>query len=196
MRRFVVLVLVAVLAFTLVGCGGGAEEEPAAEQPAAAPVAPPVQPAGDDAVIADRSAEETDTFEIFPTGEAVPAALAKKVADKQPTIILFVDGAQKDTNDIKKEVNAVMKSSQGLADLFTYDLGKFASVAKDGTIKVDEAGLKGDPNAAAAVGLARTLGVGFTPFVVVTDDQGYIVFKHRGFIDRDLLEAQVQRVSD
>ena len=45
-------------------------------------------------------------------------------------------------------------------------------------------------------GLARTLGVTFTPFVVVTDDQGYIVFKHRGFIDRDLLEAQVQRVSD
>ena len=106
---------------------------------APAPAAPPAPAPGDDAVIADRSAEETDTFETFPTGEAVPAALAKKVADKQPTIILFVDGAQKDTNDIKKEVNAVMKSSQGLVDLFTYDLGKYASVAKDGTIKVDRA---------------------------------------------------------
>ena len=196
MRRFVALVVVAVLAFTLVGCGGGGAEEPAAEQPAAAPAAPPVQPPARKRSFADRSAEESDIFEIFPTGDAVPEALAKKVADKQPTIILFVDGAQKDTNDIKREVNAVMKSSQGLADLFTYDLGKYASVAKDGTIKVDSAGLKKDPNAAAAVSLARTLGIGFTPFVVVTDDQGYIVFKHRGYIDRDMLEAQVQRVSD
>jgi len=197
MRRIVALLLVALLAFTLVGCGGdGGEDTAATDTQAEAPAAPPAQPSENDAPIPDRSAEETSVFEIFPTGEGVPETLAKKIADKQPAIILFVDGSQKTTNDIKKEVNAVMKANQGLADLFTFDLGKYASISKDGTIKVDEAALKKDATAAAAVGLARRLGVAATPFLVVTDDQGYIIFRHRGFIDRDMLEAQVQRASD
>jgi len=196
MRRFVALVLVAVLAFTLVGCGGGAEEAPPAETEAPAAPPPPPPAATDAAVIADRSAEEADVFEIFPTGDSVPESLAKAVAEKQPTLILFVDGAQKDTNDIKTEVNTVMKSNQGVIDLFTYDLGKYASISKDGTIKVDEAALKEDPTGSAAVNLARELGVNFTPFVVITDDQGYIIFKHSGFIDEELLDPQVQRVTD
>jgi thioredoxin-related protein len=197
MRRIVALLLVALLAFTLVGCGGGGgeEAETATDANAEAPAAPPTQAPEDDALIPDRSAEETSVFQIFPT-VSVPETLAKMIADKQPTIILFVDGAQKTTNDIKKEVNAVMKANQGLAELFTYDLGKYASISKDGTIKVDEAALKEDATAAAAVSLARQLGVSATPFIVVTDDQGYIIFKHRGFIDRDTFEAQVQRTSD
>ncbi len=195
MRRIVAVLLVALLAFTLVGCGGGAEEPPPADT--AAPAAPPPPPAPEDqALIPDRSNVEEDVFEIFPTGEFVPDSLAKKIADKQPTVILFVDGAQKDTNDVKKEVNAVIKANQGLADLFIYDLGKYASISKDGQIKVDEAALKEDPTAADAVNLARELGVSFTPFIVVTDDQGYLIFKHRGFIDAELLEPQLQRVSD
>jgi len=197
MRRSVALVLVALLAFTLVGCGGGAEEPPPAEETeAVAPPPPPPTTETDDAVIKDRSAEEADVFEIFPTSENVPDSLAQKIADKQPTLILFVDGAQKDTNDIKTEVNAVMKSNQGLLDLFIYDLGKHASISKDGTIRVDEAALKDDPTGSAAVSLARELGVSFTPFVVITDDQGYIIYKHSGFIDQELLDPQVQRVTD
>jgi hypothetical protein len=144
--------------FAIVGCGGGAEEEPPAETgTVATPPPPPPAATTDEAVIPDRSAEETAVFEAFPTGDFVPDSLAKKIAEKQPTIILFIDGAQKDTNDTKAEVNAVMKSNQGLVDLFTYDIGKYASVSKDGTIKVDQAALTDDPTGADAVNLAREL---------------------------------------
>lgn len=197
MRRFVLLLLVALLAFALVGCGGGGGEDQAATE-TETPATPPPPPAAteDEAIIPDRSAEESSVFEAFPTGDFVPDGLAKKIAEKQPTIILFLDGSQKDSNDIKAEVNAVMKSNQGLVDLFTYDIGKYSSINKDGTIKADEAALKGDATAADAVSLARELGVKFTPYVVITDDQGYLIFKHSGFIDKELLDPQVQRVTD
>ena len=37
--------------------------------------------------------------------------------------------------------------------------------------------------------LARELGVDFTSFIVITDDQGYIIYKSRGFIDSELARA-------
>jgi len=199
MRRFVAVLVVALLALSvvgLVGCGGGAEEPPAeTAAPAPAP-APAPTPAADEAVIADRSAEETAVFEPFPKGDGFPESLVKAVDSKQPTLILFVDGAQKDTNDIKSEVNTVATDNQGLIDLFTYDLGKYASIKPDGTIVVDDAALQDDATASGAVELANALGVNFTPFVVITDDQGFVIYKHSGFIDSELLDRQVQRVTD
>jgi len=197
MRRFVAVLLVALLALSLVGCGGGAEEPPAeTETPATTPAPAPVPVDEEAGVIPDRSAEETAVFEPFPKGDEYPQSLVAAVDSKQPTIILFTDGAQKDTNDIKSEVDTVVKENQGLVDLFTYDLGKYASVGPDGTIVVDDKALQEDATAKGAVELARALGVNFTPFVVITDDQGYVIYKHSGFIDAELLDAQVQRVND
>jgi hypothetical protein len=37
------------------------------------------------------------------------------------------------------------------------------------------------------------LNVDHVPYIIIVDDQGYEVFRHRGFIDSELLERQVQR---
>lgn len=196
MRRLVAALLVVLVALTLVGCGGG-EEDPAATTPPPAPApAPAAEPAEDLGPIPDRSAEESAVFEPFPLTEDVPTELAKAIGEKRPTIILFIDSAQKDTNDIKSEVNAVVEDNQGLVDLFVYDLGKYASVRPDGTIVVESDDLNADATAKSAVRLAQELEVNFTPYIFVTDDQGYMIYKHSGYLDRELLGAQVQRVTD
>lgn len=193
MRRFVAAVLVAVVALALVGCGG---EEPADNT--AAPVAPPpvIVVEEDDALIPDRSAEESAVFEPFPINEEFPASLLEAVKSKQPTIIVFIDSAQKDTNDLRSEVDTVVKENQGLVDLFTYDLGKYAVISPDGVIDVDQKKLQEDETAKGAIELAKVMDVNFTPYIIITDDQGHVIYKHSGFIDFELLDAQVQRVTE
>jgi hypothetical protein len=48
-----------------------------------------------------------------------------------------------------------------------------------------------------AVLLARdpAIDVAFTPTIVLTDGQGYIVYKHRGLVDEEMLEREVQRAA-
>jgi hypothetical protein len=43
--------------------------------------------------------------------------------------------------------------------------------------------------------MARVLGVSFTPYIVLTDTQGYIIWKHRGLVDKVFLEREVQRAT-
>jgi hypothetical protein len=185
------------MALSLVACGGGAEEPPAPEGEAAAPppvAAPPA--AADPNPIADRSAEESDTFEPFPSGEDIPEPVADRIVEKQPMLMLFVDESQKDTNDVRDEVAVVVKNNRGRIDLLTYDVGKYSNVTKGGTVEVDAAKLDKDPKAQESVMLARAVGVTFTPYILIVDDQGYIIYRHSGYVDSELLERQVLRVTD
>jgi hypothetical protein len=54
-----------------------------------------------------------------------------------------------------------------------------------------------DPSAVAAIKLARdpAINVSFTPFIVLTDGQGYIIYKHRGLVDKAFLEREMLRAS-
>jgi len=196
MRRLVAALLVAVLTIGLAGCGGGEETPPPAETAAPAPttvseVGKPVENP-----IPDRSLEETAVFEPFPTSANVPAAITERLADKQPMLILFVNGGQSETDDLQKSVNKVIADNKGVLDLITYDLGKYTSVSDTGTIEVEEKNLSADDNAEAALGLARELGLTAVPFIFLVDDQGYIIFQNRGYIDPVMLDRQVQRVSE
>lgn len=195
-RRLVVAALVALLAFTLVGCGGGGEEQAAApegEQAAPPAPAPPAAP-GEVAVIADRSAEESAVFEPFPKGDFVPAEISKRLnaKPKQPMILFFYDDTQLEYDDAEAEVEEVASDNAGAVDLLKYNVGQFTSVDQSGVVSASP-GLNANESAKQMVTLARELGVKFTPFVVVVDDQGYVIFKWRGYIDAEMLGRQVDR---
>ncbi len=192
MRRLVVATFVVLMSLSLVACGGGGEEPEPAETPPPAAAPAPV-PDDDAAIIEDKSPTLGEMFEPFPEGEFVSEAIADRLESKQPMLLYFYDGRQKTTNDVTSEVKAAVERNRGAIDLISYDVTKYRSdestslAAVDPAIQEDEAGKQ-------AIELARQMGVDFTPFVVIVDQQGYIIFKWRGPIDRDLLDRQVQRV--
>lgn len=191
-RRLVVAALVALLAFSLVGCGGGEEEAaPPPETPAAEAPAPA------ELTIADRSLEESAVFEPFPAGDFVPDEVQARLdaKPKQPMILFFYDDAQLETDDARAEIVAVRDDNSGAVDLLEYNLGKYTSINESGVVSVDDA-LAEDEKGKQVVTLARELGVNFTPFVVVVDDQGYVIYKWRGYIDAEMLGRQVARTKD
>lgn len=198
MRRLVVLGIVATLALTLTGCGGGGGNQ--AAQPAqgegagaegAAPAAP-AAPAGPS--VTDRSTPESRTFEPFPTGEFIPKDVSDRIAEKQPMLLFFYDASQKATNDQRGQIDTVLNGNRGLVDLVAYDIGKYSSADGSGTASTQPAILK-DKSIGDAVLLARALKVTYTPYIVIVDQQGYVTFRQRGPIDAGLLEPEVLRAA-
>jgi len=192
MRRLVVVLMIAALALVLTGCGGGEEAAaPAATTPPPAEAAPaptgPVEITG----ISDNM---PPVFEPFPTGSSIATDVAELVAAKQPTLIYFYDSAQYAAGENRKLIDKVLDENRGLVSLVAYDIGEYTTVDASGTITVLPE-FEDDPDAQVAVSMARTLGASFTPFIVLTDSQGYIIWKFRGFVDKDFLEREVQRAS-
>lgn len=199
MRRLVVAVTVLALSAVLAGCGGGdtsgttSETEDTSGQTAAAA---PVVPAGT-ALIADRSARDDATvFEPFPLDSTVPKALAEKIKAKQPTLILFMNSSQKVTSEVRQAVDAAIEQNSGVVELVVFDIGKYTSVDASGNAVVDAAGISDDKTGSQAVILAHDLGVTTLPYIVMTDDQGYVVFRHRGLVDEEFLEMHMERLTD
>jgi len=179
------------LSFALTGCGGGGDEAATPAPTAAAPA--PAAPAGDQPVtgISDNVAP---VFEPFPTGSSIATAVAEKVAAKQPTLIYFYDSAQYTSDENRKIIDKVLDDNRGLVDLVGYDIGKYTTIDESGTITVLPAFAK-NQTAMVAVNMARALGASFTPYIVLTDTQGYITWKFRGFVDKAFLEREIQRAS-
>jgi hypothetical protein len=198
MRRLVAAIVVLSLALALTGCGGGGAEPTSST---AAPASATSNAGGSGTTmlpdIANRSANETSTFLPFPKGASVPADLRQKVVvDKQPTLIYFYDSTQQVSKEVRVTIDAVRSENRGLVDLVAYDIGKYATVNSAGTISISPQFAK-DPSAVSAVELARdpAIGVTFTPFIVLTDGQGYIIYKNQGLIDYAFLEREVQRAA-
>lgn len=199
MRRLFVALLVLLLALSVTGCGGGGEET--AEAPAATEeAAPPPAPAGGggnaDAVetpYLDRSEIATQVFVPVEVTKDTPKSVADRVG-KRPMLIFFYDSAQKSTNDQREAIDEVLLENRGLIDLVTFDLGKYVDVSTTGTVTVDPA-LENDPAAIQAVSLTRQLGVNFTPFIVIVDEQGYVTWRARGYADPAFIEREVQRAT-
>ena len=135
----------------------------------------------------------TTTFEAFPTGTFVPADLKSAIDAKQPTLIFFYDSSY--TSETNRDIiDKVREDNRGMVDLFTYDIARYVTTSPQGVVTVDPA-LLNDPGASQAVQLARELGVTSAPFVVMTDGQGYIIWKFRGLLDKVFLEREVVRAS-
>ena len=197
MRRLVVATVALGLVLLLSGCGGGGGS---AATPAASPTAAPAIVGGSSTTlpaIQNRSANDTDTFVAFPTSGTIPPELRQKVlVQKTPTLIYFFDSTQQTSKEVRTIIDTVRNDNRGLVDLVAYDIGKYMKADANGTVSVNDK-LVADPTASAAVRLARgpAIGVVFTPFIVLTDSQGYIVYKHRGLVDRAFLEREVLRAS-
>jgi len=183
MRRIVVAFVVAVLAFALVGCGGGEEaatetapEADAAAAPAAAPE--PMEPA----YVTDRSLNVDETTPTpFPsfTTTITPYAFQEKLDARRPMLILFYDKGQTVTKDLRAEVDAVIEEYRGLIDLVTFDVSG-----------------GGDPKAAEdAIVYATELGVQGTPHVLIVDRGSFITWQWKGYVERGVLEREVERVT-
>ena len=197
MRRLVVAAIVVGLVLAVAGCSSSSSSAPATTSDAAAPV--PVV-AGSSTTLPpldNRSENETTTFAPFPTGSTVPSDVAQKITvDKQPTLIYFYDSTQQTSKEVRVIIDAVRNQNRGMVDLIAYDIGKYLHANPDGSVTVDDT-LATDTAAKAAVVLARdpAIHVTFTPFIVLTDGQGYIIYKHRGLIDAAFLEREVLRAS-
>ncbi len=198
MRRLVVATVAAAVALTLVGCASAPPPAPAATTAPAAPAAAPVA-----APVAAASAQDTGTlssneptiFSAFPNSTSVPKEIQDRVDAKQPTLIYFYDGTQSTSKENRKIINSVLTTNRGLVDLVAYNLGKHVEGDAWSPVKTDDTFAK-DANYQQAVALAQALGVTFTPSIVLTDNQGYIVWQFHGLVEKDLLEREILRASN
>jgi len=193
MRRLVVAAIAAGLVLTLAGCGGGGEAAAPAATPAPAPVA--AAPGSTEPTVVALSDNEPPIFSEFPTSSAVPAEVRELIDAKQPTLIYFYDSTQNMSKENRKIINSVIAKNRGLVELVTYDIGKYVSgnAAKPVTVDKD---FDKDKRYQASINLARLLEVSFTPYMVLTDGQGYIIWKFKGLTDRDFLEREILRASN
>lgn len=194
MRRLVAVLIAAALALSilalLAGCGAAAtttSPTTVAETPV---TAGPISDGSD----ANRSENATTVFAPFPTGDFVPADLKAKIDAKRPTIIYFYDSGQNTSARDRTIIDTVRDNNRGVMDLVAYDIGKYVKVNNEATLTIDPK-FTGDKTAQQSVQLARALKVSFTPWVVVTDGQGYIIWQHRGLIDQVILDREVQRAA-
>jgi len=195
--RIAVAIGLLVLALAVVGCGGGGDEAaqaPDATVDQAAP-APPAQGGAAAAAPVDLSPAEPAKYEPFPRDEqTTPPAVIERIEARQPLLVLFFDPAQKDTNDQRAEVDKVIDDYRGAIDLVSFDVGKFVKTNTDGSIEVDPAFAQ-DPAAQQSARLVSTLGVSYTPYIVITDSNGYITARFRGFVDAKDLQREVLRAT-
>ncbi len=195
MRRFVVVLVVALMALTLVACGGGDTEEPV-EAPDTGDAAPPPPVVEEDP---DFSPVEESVFEPFPIDPeiGIPDSIQSRLDAGQPMIILFRDETQETTDDQTVIIEGVMETYRGLIDLVTFDVGRYVKHDDKSAIEVN-ADINEDD---AAKQLARLLDedhldIRFTPFTLIVDKQGYVTWRYRGISDDKTLEREVLRVTE
>jgi hypothetical protein len=185
------------MALFVVGCGGGDEpaEEPAAEAPAAA--APAATGEDGEAQAPDTSPPEEQVYEPFPRDpEVVPKEILDNIADEQPMIVYFYDSSQSTTQDQDDIINELAGDYRGLISLVSFDIGEYVSTSVSGTIEVDPAVLEDETAEKAAVLTSDAwLDITFTPYIVLTDEFGFITYRFRGPVDYKTLEREVLRAT-
>lgn len=183
MRRIVVAIVVALLAFTVVGCGAAedtaAGDAPATEEPEAAPA--PAEAEGPE-YLTDRSANDDDIAPApFPsfTTTLTPHAFQAKLDAGRAMIIYFYDSEQLVTDDVREEIDAVVDDYRGLIDMVTFDVSG-----------------NGDATAAeAATMYANELGVTSTPYTLIVDRDSFITWRWKGYAESGVIKREVERAT-
>lgn len=183
MRRIVVAFVVLSMTFVVAGCGGA--EEPAADTAGegTAPVVAPVADATPEVV--DRSPVETGYPVKFPgiTSVESPAAIQQKLDDGQPMVLFFYDGTQLVTKDQRTELDAALAEYRGLIDLVSFNVASST-----------DSEASADAQIAAAV--ASDLGVSATPYILLVDGNGFITWRYKGYVDREVIGREVLRATE
>ena len=195
MRRIVTALVVALMALTLVACGGAAEQ-PADDPLDTGDAAPPPAPV-EEAV--DVSPLEEQVYEAFPVDPevGVPTAIQSRLDAGQPMIIVFLDESQKTTDDQNAIISGVTDTYRGLIDVVTFNVGSWVTQDASGQITVNP-DVSEDETARQVTRLidADHLDIRFTPFVLVVDGDGYVTWRARGISDDKRLEREVLRVTE
>jgi len=200
MRRLVVALLVAALALTLVGCGGGnqAADSGTTDTGGGSAPPPPVAAAGTgDTLVPDRSPTETVTYAaLAEQATGLPSAVQKRLDKKQPMLIYVFDKTQKASSETRAEVDAAMKSYRGLIDLVAYDASRYVTTdAETGAVTVDPK-LSADKEASNVIKMLEQLKVASTPTIILVDSAGTVLWRTRGYTDRQLIEKEILRATD
>jgi hypothetical protein len=184
---------------SLVACGGGGNEAELTgsegSPPPASPAARAVKAKGDE-LIADRSpTEEADYAALAEKPEDLPDAIAKNVAQNEPTLVFFYDPSQGTSRLTRAEVDKALKTYRGLMALTAYDASRYVKTdPATGDVVVDDK-LKSDKDAEKVAKLMGQLGVALTPFIVIVDDKGYVTWRGRGLQDQKVIEAEIARAT-
>jgi len=191
MRRLVAAIAALALALSLTACGGGgapsATTTTSGTGAAAAPAVPPPSAAGVAAVpVVDNSPTETVTLAPLQVSrDAIPSSISQRLESGQPMLILFFDPHQQVTDDVRAEVDAVIKKYRGTIDVVSFDVSK----------TLTPKGAK-DPEAQRVSLMTSELSIRVTPYIILVDQNGLQVGRHAGFVDRAILEKDVIRATN
>jgi len=169
LKRALLAILFAGFLIGATGCGGGGSEtsttgtEGAAGTGAAAGggAPPPV------ATSTAQTSETTKPVAFTPTKET-PASV-KKQFKKKVLCIEFYLPADPVTADVARQVAPLKKTYAKQVAFLRFDVN----------------------NAAASAALTEQLKAGYSPYFVIIDKRGFIVYTHAGYIDRETLEQQL-----
>jgi hypothetical protein len=199
MRRLVVALLVAVLALTLAGCGGGdqAADSGATDSGGGSAPPPPAASAAGDILVPDRSPTETVLYAALSEQAAsLPTDVQKRLDKKQPMLIYVFDKTQKASTETRAEVDAALKSYRGLIDLVAYDASRYVTTdAETGVVTVDPK-LSADKEASKVIQMLEQLKIASTPTIILVDSSGTVLWRSRGYTDRKLIEKEILRATD
>ncbi|MDY0087679.1 MAG: hypothetical protein RBS78_03930 [Coriobacteriia bacterium] len=196
MRKAIAAIIAAMLALTLVACGGGAQDKEAEQTPEAGAEAE--APPAESESVAEPWPEDEQVYEAFPVAPevGVPTEIQSRLDAGRPMIVVFYDESQKTTDDQEEVIRTVTDMYRGLVDVVSFNIGTYITRDSKGEISVrpdidaDEAAKK-----VAALISAEGLDIRLTPFTAVVDGQGYVTWRHRGIGDAKILEREVLRVT-
>ncbi|MDO9556747.1 MAG: hypothetical protein Q7J82_04115 [Coriobacteriia bacterium] len=184
MRRIIAVLVALSMAFVIVGCGGGGEAAvDATEAEGAAAAAPAVVVAGpaEDVLSPVESGYPAPFPETINT--EIPEAIQQKLDDGRPMVIFFYDGMQVVTTDQRTELDAALAEYRGLIDLVTFNLASPVDSPPGEDVKV-------------ATVLAADLGITATPYIMIVDRNGFVTWRYKGYIDREVIGREVLRATE
>lgn len=197
MRRAIAALIVAMLALTLVACGGGASDEEAAPAPDA--VEESEAPVVETEVALEPWPQEEQVYEPVPVDPEVglPTEIQSRIDAGRPMIIVFYDETQKTTDDHKEAISTVTDTYRGLIDVVSFNVGSY--ITRDAKDQISVRSDIGEDEAAKKVTSlidSDGLDIRFTPFTAVVDGKGYVTWRHRGIGDAQIIEREVLRVTE
>jgi len=126
--------------------------------------------------------------ERFPSDKSVvPSAIVTDLAAGKPMIVFYYDPTTKVSSEQRKEIDAAMKKYRGTIDLFAldYTAGVGSTVTSTSL----------SPEVQKIELLSSALKVNTTPYIVLVDAAGRVVYRFAGFVDRTLLSREVLRAT-
>lgn len=183
MRRLFAALILVTVALTTISCGGEGGEV-AVVPTATVDAGAEEQSPREDTLAPTLTVDPDDSkypMQWPATKSRTPKAVQQRLDDRQPMILVYIDTKQRNTNDQRSEISAVMGEYGDMIDVVYYDITNQLSASKQ----------KDNAEIGKAAALASELGVSFTPHLLFIDQSGRITWEFNGYADRKLIEREV-----